>query len=139
MCARPAPVVLCGPRTRIALLRLAERIFADTTEPARAATQDIGDWVVDSVTDLFAMAAMFDGASAFDQDLGWCVDDDVWLGSAFRNTLCESTSCGVAGGIYGDCVPSPAPTPPEPGTDAALRGGRVAVALVVGGVLAFLA
>ena len=33
--------------------------------------------------------------SAFDQDLGWCVDDDVSLSSAFYGTPCESTSCGV--------------------------------------------
>ena len=39
---------------------------------------------------------MFNGASAFDQDLGWCVGDDVRLYRAFENTMCESTSCGVA-------------------------------------------
>ena len=37
---------------------------------------------------------MFMGASAFDQDLGWCVDDDVNLHWAFYNTQCGS--CGVA-------------------------------------------
>ena len=35
------------------------------------------------------------GASAFDQDLGWCVDDGVSLDYAFDNTPCYSTSCGV--------------------------------------------
>ena len=68
---------------------------------------------------------MFWGASAFDQDLGWCVtdphsdyddddDDDPWnddgggrrlscfycgpfdLDMAFSGTKCESTSCGVS-------------------------------------------
>ena len=39
---------------------------------------------------------MFDGASAFDQDLGWCLDDDVNLENAFIGTKCEKTSCGVA-------------------------------------------
>ena len=42
------------------------------------------------------------GASAFDQDLGWCVDDGVSLCGygycAFNNTLCASTSCGVTQG-----------------------------------------
>merc|ERR1711903_209534 len=41
---------------------------------------------------------MFSDASAFDQDLGWCVDDGVSLFSAFHNTPCESTSCGVTQG-----------------------------------------
>ena len=44
------------------------------------------------------MTWMFYGASAFDQDLGWCVDDGVNLNGAFDNTLCEATSCGVARG-----------------------------------------
>ena len=59
---------------------------------------------------------------------------------AFDDTLCESTSCGVAVGQFktedGGCESTYAPTP---GTDAALRGGRVAVALVVGGVMTLLA
>merc|ERR1719305_929106 len=37
---------------------------------------------------------MFYGATAFDQDLGWCLDDEVILNSAFVGTACESTSCG---------------------------------------------
>ena len=41
---------------------------------------------------------MFDGASAFNQDLGWCVDNGVDLTDAFYNTLCASTSCGVTQG-----------------------------------------
>ena len=41
------------------------------------------------------MAGIFSSASAFDQDLGWCVNDGVHLGGAFYNTPCESTSCGV--------------------------------------------
>ena len=35
-------------------------------------------------------------ASAFDQDLGWCVGDAAPLVDAFYNTPCEATSCGVA-------------------------------------------
>ena len=38
---------------------------------------------------------MFYGASAFDQDLGWCVGDGVSLSSVFDGTPCASTSCGV--------------------------------------------
>ena len=37
------------------------------------------------------------------------MDDDVDLDSAFYNTLCESTSCGVTQ-VDGACAPSPAPT-----------------------------
>merc|ERR1711938_251910 len=51
---------------------------------------------------------MFNSAAAFNQDLGWCVDDDVNLGEAFSGTKCESTSCGVA---QMDNCPTPAPTP----------------------------
>jgi len=63
---------------------------------ASAFNQDLSGWAVQSVTD---MVSMFDGASAFNQDLGWCVDDGVdhynqW-GSAFKNTLCKPTYCGV--------------------------------------------
>ena len=102
----------------------------------------LGDWNVDKVTDMFAM---FYSARSFDQDLGWCVGDDVNLGklpagryAAFEFSACERTSCGVAQGQFktedGGCESTPAPTPE---TDAAQRGGRVAVALVVG-VLALL-
>merc|ERR1711970_923247 len=49
------------------------------------------------------MSFMFHGASAFDQDLGWCVDDGVFdpygygytIQDAFSGTQCASTSCGV--------------------------------------------
>ena len=49
---------------------------------------------------------MFDHASAFDQDLGWCVDDDVDLRWAFEDTKCKATSCGVAQrDLIGICEP----------------------------------
>ena len=59
---------------------------------------------------------MFEYASAFDQDLGWCVGDDVYLNDAFDGTLCEATSCGV---IQGTCAPTRAPTTPAPTTSPA--------------------
>ena len=52
------------------------------------------------------MKWMFQYNSAFNQDLGWCVDDDVDLTDAFSGTQCESTSCGVTG----TCAPTPVPT-----------------------------
>ena len=42
---------------------------------------------------------MFYKAWAFDQDLGWCVDYGVSIEGAFKNSGCESTSCGVVHGI----------------------------------------
>ena len=62
---------------------------------ASAFNQDLSDWAVHSVTDMRYIS--YD-ASAFDQDLGWCVNDGVRLGRAFYNTPCESTSCGVTRG-----------------------------------------
>ena len=38
---------------------------------------------------------MFRDASSFNQDLGWCVDDNVDLDDAYRDTPCELTSCGI--------------------------------------------
>ena len=52
------------------------------------------------------MRYMFNGASAFDQDLGWCVDHNVDLNEAFSGTQCASTSCGVAQrDLIGICEP----------------------------------
>jgi surface protein len=62
---------------------------------AAAFNQDIGDWAVHNVKEMSQMFFFFWSASAFDQDLGWCVDDDVDLDKALRNTPCASTSCGV--------------------------------------------
>ena len=48
------------------------------------------------------MSWMFNGASAFDQDLGWCVDsgvldpDGIGYEFTFEWSGCASTSCGVA-------------------------------------------
>ena len=63
--------------------------------------QDIGAWDTSGVKE---MNAIFFGAKAFDQDLGWCVSDDVdfdfeeeglYFQDAFSKTQCASTSCGV--------------------------------------------
>ena len=79
---------------------------------AAGAEEDLGDWRVDGVTD---MRYMFFLASAFDQDLGWCVDNGVVLTGAFDNTPCTSTSCGVTQGSL-----------PVSASSATYLGGRAA-------------
>ena len=49
-------------------------------------------WKIDSVTSM-NVRRLFSSASAFDQDLGWCVDDGAGL--RVLQFLCYSTSCGV--------------------------------------------
>ena len=86
---------------------------------AESFNQPLSDWQVNSVADKAIISYMFWGASAFDQDLGWCVEDDVDddydddsclncgpldLDKAFNGTKCESTSCGVS-----DCNTDAAP------------------------------
>merc|ERR1711965_295371 len=53
---------------------------------ASSFNQPLGNWSVDSVT---TMSSMLKSALAFDQDLGWCLDDDVDLNTAFTDTKCE--------------------------------------------------
>ena len=48
------------------------RAVRDMSEMFISVNQDISGWAVDSVT---SMVYMFNQAFAFDQDLGWCVDD----------------------------------------------------------------
>jgi len=67
---------------------------------ASAFNQPIGSWRLDSVT---SMSYMLCDASAFNQDLGWCVDADVNVDYAFDETRCESTSCGVGTEEFGTC------------------------------------
>ena len=97
----------------------------DTTEATSMAgmfrgassfNQPLGDWSFDNIID---MRSMFYGASAFDQDLGWCVDNGVSLSSAFTNSPCESTSCGVV--QVADVADCPAPARKYPRCDDGLR------------------
>jgi hypothetical protein len=86
--------------------------------------EDIGAWDVSGVTDMYAM---FWGASAFDQDLGWCVGDHVSLNNAFQDTPCASTSCGIV-----RC-----PTKEKEQTPVAIIAGAVAAAALLLAVGAF--
>ena len=53
---------------------------------------------------------MFEGASKFKQDLGWCLDDNVNQNDAFLRTKCEKASCGVEGPPCQAPADVPAPT-----------------------------
>ena len=88
--------------------------FYDMFRYASSFNQDLSNWRVDKATgcpddptctgqgSVAPMGFMFQDAIAFDQDLGWCVEDhtfgnpwDEYVQEAFRNTLCASTNCGV--------------------------------------------
>jgi len=50
------------------------------------------------VSSVTTMSAMFDGATAFDQNLEWCVGTSVNTDDAFSGSACSLTSCGVTQG-----------------------------------------
>ena len=95
-----------------------------TSTPSPRSRPRAGDWRVDTAE---TMDRMFYGASAFDQDLGWCTLATV--DRAFHTTPCQSRSgnpfdCGVLRGVraeeqgaLGACEPekTPAPTPDPEG------------------------
>ena len=75
---------------------------------ASSFNQDIGGWAVDSVKD---MSWMFTGASAFDQDLGWCLDRGVRTLRMFEGAACALRDpfhkCNVRVrvlGAFGSCA-----------------------------------
>ena len=70
------------------------------------------------------MDRMFSGASAFDQDLGWCVADEVDLNYAFAGAPCASTSCGVV--QVADVADCPTPARKYPRRDDWLIGTATA-------------
>ena len=60
---------------------------------------DISTWDISGVTTMFGM---FYSASAFDQDLGWCVADGVFTYLMFDGAACTLPSCNVT---FGGCPP----------------------------------
>ena len=85
-----------------------------TSTPSPRSRTRAGDWRVDNAE---TIDRMFYGASAFDQDLGWCTLATV--DRAFHTSPCQSNDCGVLRGVrvLGACEPekTPAPTPDPEG------------------------
>ena len=88
---------MCNSRLILSTSTPSRRRF--DAEASKTKTHFLPTFEPDGVTD---MSLMFYSASAFDQDLGWCVADGVNLDFAFTNTPCASTSCGVT---QGSCPP----------------------------------
>ncbi|CAH0366918.1 unnamed protein product, partial [Pelagomonas calceolata] len=95
-----------------------KEMFYKQSSDASSFNQDLSGWDVVAVT---RMGDMFKDAKDFDQDLGWCLDNDVGLKEAFKGTKCESTSCGVAQkDVIGICDPQ-----------CIMNSPTIAIALVV--------
>jgi hypothetical protein len=79
------------------------------------------------------MGDMFKDAKDFDQDLGWCLDNDVGLKEAFKGTKCESDSCGVAQkDVIGICDPFARPCLiPSVSEQCIMNSPTIIIALVV--------
>ena len=102
--------VAAWPRTRLTEARTAIFLRGDiggdghvawtlmqsswTGEPRPSFNEDIGAWDTSGVTTI-GHGRTCSSASAFDQDLGWCVGDGVSLDGAFSDAPCASTACGV--------------------------------------------
>ena len=67
--------------------------------------QPLDNWRLDKAKEI---KYMFQGASKFKQDLGWCLDDDVNQNDAFLGTKCEKSSCGLE---VPPCVQAPPDVP----------------------------
>ena len=73
---------------------------------------DVADCPTWAVQNVKSMNWMFYYASAFDQDLGWCVANKVELHGTFEKAKCASTSCGAV--HVADVADCPAPARKHP-------------------------
>ena len=80
-------------RTSVIGRSTASRAWAGCSTAPRPSTRTSAIGRSSSVTN---MDYMFNSASAFDQDLGWCLDVAEFNG-ALSGAACESTACGIVG------------------------------------------
>ena len=82
------PFFVLGLQHAIAAILLQQGHWRVTSTPSPRSRTRAGDWRVDNAE---TIDRMFYGASAFDQDLGWCTLASV--DSAFLNSPCQSNDC----------------------------------------------